>query len=404
MRIAVYHSLPPGGALRLVSSTVALLGQRHHVDVYTTDAAFIGGDEVGLTVSMTGAARVYRYALPLPILEPLSGPDCVFHVPAVIGRLQLAERAIAMEIDAGSYDLCWVHHSLLVQAPFLLRYLRTPSLYYVHEPRRASFETAVNHSPHRRTSSALAGPARMMEAVMRRADRVSTGAATAVAANSWFTAEGVFRAYGRSSWVCHPGVDHTLFRPSPDANSTDDAPAYVLAVGALHWIKGHELALEGIARMAAPRPALVIVYEREVPGYRAVLRRRAAELGVHLCLRRGIGDVELVDLYARALATLCISRLEPFGLTALESLSTGTPVVALREGGFRETVDDGLAGYLVEPTPESVAKGLETVRSGGLPLNSDAIRATVVPRFTWEATAIRLEELFARTLRVARSR
>jgi len=103
------------------------------------------------------------------------------------------------------------------------------------------------------------------------------------------------------------------------------------------------------------------------------------------------------------MATLCLSRLEPFGLTALESLCTGTPVVALGEGGFRETVVDGRNGYVVEPEAQSVRDAIEAVRVGRLGADRSAVRRSVVPHFTLPAMVDRLESLLERTVTLARS-
>jgi glycosyltransferase involved in cell wall biosynthesis len=296
-----------------------------------------------------------------------------------------------------------VHHSLHIHAPFLLRHLATPTLYFVEEPRRRSFEALAVRSPHATVPAPLAGPAWALERFLRHADSKSTSRATAIAANSAFTAEAVLRAYGRSAWVCHLGVDHEFFAPAARREDHLDHPPYVMAVGALDWIKGHELALDAVALMGAPRPRVVIVYERSAPGYAGVLQRRAQRSGVELELRRGISDHQLCQLYRGAMATLCLSRLEPFGLTALESLCTGTPVVALGEGGFRETVVDGRNGYVVEPEAQSVRDAIEAVRVGRLGADRSAVRRSVVPHFTLPAMVDRLESLLERTVTLARS-
>jgi len=399
MRIAVYHSLPPGGARRLVSEIIRRSSADHAYDLYTLDLAETPNGAAGAELNGHLNAA-HRAMLPRPAMGRLTAATPL-RIPGIVSRIHAAEREIAARIDAGGYELCWVHHTEYVQAPFLLRHLRTPSLYYVHEPRRQSFEARAYRSPYVHRSAPRRALARSFEEYLRRADAVSTAAATHLACNSHFTAEAIERAYGRDAWVCHPGVDESLFAPSevPAAHTTNTP--YVIAVGALHWLKGHELAIDAVARVAAPRPELVVVYGRSVPDCESRLRERAARSGVSLHLRRDVPDAELVALYRGAVATVCASRLEPFGLTALESASCGTPVVAVAEGGFRETVVDGAGGRLVEASAEGIAEGIETVRRDAPRHDPVATRATVVPRFSWDATVARLHELYERTVAVA---
>lgn len=67
---------------------------------------------------------------------------------------------------------------------------------------------------------------------------------------------------------------------------------------------------------------------------------------------RWIGEVagqDKIDLLRDAAVLICPVRWnEPFGLTALEAMAVGTPVVALRRGGLAETVEDGITGVLVD--------------------------------------------------------
>ncbi|HEV7679104.1 MAG TPA: glycosyltransferase family 4 protein [Candidatus Dormibacteraeota bacterium] len=397
MRIAVYHALPAGGAQRLVTEVVRRSAGTHSYDIFTLDLdGTAPGDRPG------GGGAEHRIPVPMPGVQRLTGPTPL-RIPGAVARIRAGEREAAARIDAGGYDLCWVHHTEYVQAPFLLRHLTTPALYYVHEPRRQSIEAGAYESPHVRRSAPRRALARSFEEYLRRADRASTAAAPFLACNSHFTAEAVRRAYGRDAWVCHPGVDELAFSPGV-ATTAEGAEAFVLAVGALHWLKRHELVIDAVARTAAPRPDVVIVYERAVPGYAGLLAERAARAGVRLHLRQGVRDTELVDLYRTALVTVCASRLEPFGLTALESASTGTPVVAVAEGGFRETVTPGQTGWLVEPDAAAIAAAVEDARHGNLSPDAATVRASVVPRFTWDATVSRLHELFERAASEARRR
>ena len=60
-------------------------------------------------------------------------------------------------------------------------------------------------------------------------------------------------------------------------------------------------------------------------------------------------------LMVGALATLMLGAWpEPFGLVAVESMATGTPVIARRAGAYTETIDHGVTGYLVDDLDEAV--------------------------------------------------
>jgi len=79
------------------------------------------------------------------------------------------------------------------------------------------------------------------------------------------------------------------------------------------------------------------------------------------------GDQELVDLYAQADITVVPSREDNMPITAMESQSCGTPVVAFRIGGLPDIVDADTSGYLAEPeNPHDLAHGIEQVLKQGL--------------------------------------
>lgn len=54
-------------------------------------------------------------------------------------------------------------------------------------------------------------------------------------------------------------------------------------------------------------------------------------------------------MIAGAIATICVSKNEDFGMVAIESMSCGVPVIAVDEGGYRETMVAGETGYLIPP-------------------------------------------------------
>jgi glycosyltransferase involved in cell wall biosynthesis len=73
-------------------------------------------------------------------------------------------------------------------------------------------------------------------------------------------------------------------------------------------------------------------------------------------------DDELVDILNRAAMMVYAPRLEPFGFAPLEGNACGLPVVAVAEGGVRETITDGVNGFLVDPDETAMARAIERLR------------------------------------------
>ncbi len=86
-------------------------------------------------------------------------------------------------------------------------------------------------------------------------------------------------------------------------------------------------------------------------------------LGARRHLRRAVGPAERDRLLGGALALLhLISFAEPFGLSVVESLATGTPVVAFGLGSMPELIDHGRTGFLVTDVAGAARGAVE--RSG----------------------------------------
>ncbi len=85
-------------------------------------------------------------------------------------------------------------------------------------------------------------------------------------------------------------------------------------------------------------------------------------------------------LMVGALATVMLGAWpEPFGLVAIESMATGTPVIGRRAGGLTETVDHGVTGFLVDDVDEAA---LAVNRAAGLA--RDRISSITRERFSAE--------------------
>jgi glycosyltransferase involved in cell wall biosynthesis len=84
---------------------------------------------------------------------------------------------------------------------------------------------------------------------------------------------------------------------------------------------------------------------------------------------------------------------EPFGLSVIEAMACGTPVIAYRRGSMPELIDDGVTGFLVDSFEEAVAA---IGRIGEI--DRAACRHHVAERFTIERMADRYEKLYHQLL------
>ncbi len=178
-----------------------------------------------------------------------------------------------------------------------------------------------------------------------------------------------------------------------------DGP-YVLFVGRLASNKGLLDLVTAFERLHATHPEAHLVLVGEDGGMGPAVRARVAQLGlervVHV-LGHVEDDRELAAAYAEARLLALPSEYEAFGLVLLEALAHGTPVVATRVGGIPEFVPDGEAGLLVPPrSPIDLAAAMDRLwvdaelrhRLGGFG------RDRVVPRYTWDALADRLDAVY----------
>jgi glycosyltransferase involved in cell wall biosynthesis len=101
---------------------------------------------------------------------------------------------------------------------------------------------------------------------------------------------------------------------------------------------------------------------------------------------------------ARALLHL-INFDEPFGLSVIEAMACGTPVVAMRRGSMPELVEHGVNGFLVDTIEEAVA-AIDKVKT----LDRARVRQTVVERFSIERMTDQYLQLYARIRSQGRTR
>lgn len=119
------------------------------------------------------------------------------------------------------------------------------------------------------------------------------------------------------------------------------------------------------------------------------LKDLIGSLGAHdWCRLAGrVSDEELVDLYRRSWAVCSASVAEGWGMTMTEAGACGTPAIATRMGGFRDSVDEGKSGLLADDSAEMVAQMCRLIEDRELRDRLSEGARKHAANFTWDACA-----------------
>lgn len=176
-------------------------------------------------------------------------------------------------------------------------------------------------------------------------------------ANSNFIARRIRKVYGRSAHVVYPPVDLSTRKSKMPTGD------YFLAASRLVPYKN----IEVIVRAFALLPDLKLIVAGSGP-QREYLHKIA---GANVEFAGYVADDKLRELMSGARAFIFAAE-EDFGIISVEAQSEGTPVLALRRGGSKETVVDGLTGlFFDQPTPEAVAATVREFAAGEAKFSAD---------------------------------
>ncbi len=382
MKIAVCYNLPFGGAKRAMHELAKRLAQRHTVDFYSVNAEVTDGLEIGSFVRRT---IVTPGPLPKPGLGMLRG---------LIG-IRWTYRQIAEQINHGGYDLAFISQCQLAHSPYLLRDLRIPSVYYCQEPSNRHLE------PHVSWRGRLAWFKRwVIWWRYRTVDRANARFATVICANSRYSVESLYRAYGVYPRYCPLGVDTDFFRSLRFARQPE-----ILVVGSLTASKAPEFVLESVATLAKP-PLVRFVFNFSSSVPLASLQKRAEELGVPIAVTNMASDKDLLEAYNRSAIVAVPSILEPMGFVSYEAMACETPVVGVAEAGIREAIEVGRTGLLTDRDPTEFGRAIKTL------LDDQALcrrmgaagREYVLRNRTWDQAYERLEQNLERAFGLGKDR
>jgi glycosyltransferase involved in cell wall biosynthesis len=226
-----------------------------------------------------------------------------------------------------------------VAAPFALLG-RPPSLgmIYCHTPPRFLFDQREHFQS--RIPRPLRPLANLVLRDLEHGYRQALQRADLVVANSRTIQQRLRDFLGVDSEVIHPPVHTRSLRWLAPGD-------YYLSTARLDPLKRVERIVEAFLQM--PDQRLVVVSG----GCEEARLRRRARNAPNIVFTGWVSDARLRELLGRCIATLYMPVDEDFGISPVESMAAGKPVIGVREGGLRETVVHGTTGWLLDPRLET---------------------------------------------------
>ena len=224
-------------------------------------------------------------------------------------------------------------------------------------------------------------------------DHFFTGAIDEWVSASCYNARQVTQRYGRDVSIIHNGVDTEVFR----ASGSRDVQAGVLqlvSVGRLVGWKGLDVVIEALAGLPGHVHYLVVGDGPERANLQALAEARGLRARVRFVGAAAHHELPVLlsnsDLFVQP-----SKGEEAFGISVVEAMACGLPVLASANGGLPEIVLDGLTGRLLPPGDVaawraalvSIAAAPDVLRQWGR-----RGRERAESEFTWAANAARLEQ------------
>ncbi len=245
-----------------------------------------------------------------------------------------------------------------------------PHLSYCHTPMRYIWDRFDDYFP--RSKPLQRAAMSSLAPWLRRWDVKTSAGVTRFIANSTFVRDRIRRYYDRDADVLHPFVDDA-FLEAPLVHDRDD---YHLVVSALVPYKKIDLAIA--AAVASDRRLVVI-------GGGPLLDALRARGGTNVELLGAVPRDVVIDHISRA-RSLILPGVEDFGITPLEAMALGTPVVAFGEGGVRDSVLDRKTGIFFDrPEVDSLRRALDAVESWQWDRETIRAHATKFSRAAFDA-------------------
>lgn len=265
--------------------------------------------------------------------------------------------------DFSSYDL--VISDSNSYAKGVITNPETLHLCYCHTPMRYAWDDYYEYAQRFTFSFAVRKIVPLAMNYLRLWDKLSADRAEKFIANSNFVRRRIKKYYRRDAAVVYPPVDLSFYNFSSEQKTKED---FFLIVGRLIPYKRFDLVVDAFNILGLP---LKIIGD----GTESDRLRNMMKKNSKIEFLGWLPDSEVKKYYSAARAFL-FPQEEDFGIVALESLASGTPVIAYRGGGAMEIVQEGINGIFFESqSVDSIIGAVKRFENASF--NSEIVRDSV---------------------------
>lgn len=227
-----------------------------------------------------------------------------------------------------------------------------PNVWYCHTPTRIYYDLREQVIAARKNLVSRAAVATAI-GILSYIDKRAVAHVDRIAANSRNTAGRIKRFLGRDSTVVYPPCDTSRFHYEEDGD-------YWLSVNRLYPEKRVEVQVNAFRRM--PDRRLVIIGDYGKGDVAAKYAERIkGEKPSNVIVIGNVAEEELIEYYSRCRGFITTAHDEDFGMTVVEAMASGKPVIAVDEGGYLESVIDGITGVFIKCSEDSLIAAVREI-------------------------------------------
>jgi len=318
MKIAIFHNYMDNiGGAEMVTLALA---QELHADVYSCAANADNIKKMGFDVEVKLISAISKKP---PFRQQMSA--------RAFAKLNLRQK-YDMYIISGDWAVGGLVHN-------------KPNLWYAHGPKRELWDM------YEYTRREIVPDGKYLKNLHRYIfdlwvkynrfiDRRYVAHANQIVCNSQTVQARIQKYYYRDATVIYPPTDVEKYHYAP-------AGDYWLSVNRTSPAKRIEIQTEAFAQMPDKKLIIVATFE-DTETFLAYRDKIIKEKPDNVTLLAHVSQAELIELYANCRGFITTAQEEDFGLTAIEAMAAGKPVIAPNEGGYRESVVDGETGLLID--------------------------------------------------------